>query len=93
MLKLGHSAETGTYQAMIHPLVPYALRGFLWYQGESNNGEGMLYTPKKQALIEGWRKQFRRRTPRSSSCNSPPTTTVRNAQSTSRASGGRSRRP
>jgi sialate O-acetylesterase len=58
-LKVGHGADTGTYQAMIHPLVPYALRGFLWYQGESNNGEGMLYTSKKQALIAGWRKQFR----------------------------------
>lgn len=58
LLKIGHNAETGTYQAMIHPLVPYALRGFLWYQGESNNGEGMLYTTKKQALIAGWRKQF-----------------------------------
>lgn len=58
LLKLGHNAETGTYQAMIHPLVPFALRGFIWYQGESNNGEGMLYTTKKQALITGWRKQF-----------------------------------
>jgi sialate O-acetylesterase len=59
LLKLGHAAEAGTYQAMIHPLVPYGLRGFLWYQGESNNGEGMLYTTKMQALIAGWRKQFR----------------------------------
>ena len=59
LLKLGHAAETGTYQAMVHPLVPYALRGFLWYQGESNNGEGMLYTAKMKALIAGWRKQFR----------------------------------
>ena len=58
LLKLGHNGETGTYQAMIHPLVPYALRGFLWYQGESNNGEGMLYFEKKKALIKGWRKQF-----------------------------------
>lgn len=58
LLALGHNQETGTYQAMIHPLVPYALRGFLWYQGESNNGEGMLYTTKKRALISGWRKQF-----------------------------------
>lgn len=57
-LKLGSNQETGTYQAMIHPLVPYALRGFIWYQGESNNGEGMLYTAKMQALIAGWRKQF-----------------------------------
>ncbi|MES2923956.1 MAG: sialate O-acetylesterase [Verrucomicrobiota bacterium] len=59
LLKLGSGAETGTYQAMIHPLVPYALRGFLWYQGESNNGEGMLYAAKMKALIAGWRKQFR----------------------------------
>ncbi|MEO7098561.1 MAG: sialate O-acetylesterase [Luteolibacter sp.] len=57
-LKLGHTTEAGTYQAMIHPLVPYALRGFLWYQGEANNGEGMLYRTKMQALIAGWRKQF-----------------------------------
>lgn len=58
LLKLGHNGETGTYQAMIHPLVPYALRGFLWYQGESNNGEGMAYTSKMEALIRGWRHQF-----------------------------------
>ena len=57
-LKLGHGEETGLYQAMIHPLVPYAVRGFLWYQGESNNGEAMAYTTKMQALIVGWRKQF-----------------------------------
>lgn len=57
--KVGSGADVGTYQAMIHPLVPYALRGFLWYQGESNNGEGMLYTAKMQALIAGWRKQFK----------------------------------
>ncbi|GAA5119936.1 discoidin domain-containing protein [Luteolibacter yonseiensis] len=59
LLKLGSGSEVGTYQAMIHPLVPYALRGFLWYQGESNNGEGMAYTAKMQALIAGWRKQFK----------------------------------
>ncbi len=58
LLKIGHTSDAGTYQAMIHPLVPYALRGFLWYQGESNNGEGMLYTAKMQALIAGWRQQF-----------------------------------
>lgn len=57
-LNLGHNQETGTYQAMIHPLVPYALRGFIWYQGESNNGEGMLYEAKMRALIRGWRRMF-----------------------------------
>lgn len=58
VLALGSGQETGTYQAMIHPLAPYALRGFLWYQGESNNGEGMAYELKMEALIAGWRKQF-----------------------------------
>jgi sialate O-acetylesterase len=41
---------------MIAPLVPYGIRGALWYQGESNNGEGMLYAEKMKALINGWRK-------------------------------------
>jgi sialate O-acetylesterase len=59
LLKLGHNAETGTYQAMIHPLAPYALRGFLWYQGESNRSDGMAHFPKKLALIKGWRARFR----------------------------------
>jgi sialate O-acetylesterase len=57
-LPLGHGQALGTYQAMIHPLVPYGIRGFLWYQGESNLGEGMLYTLKMEALIKGWRQQF-----------------------------------
>ncbi len=47
---------TTLYNAMIHPLVGYALRGAIWYQGESNHYEGMLYRDKTQALVEGWRK-------------------------------------
>ncbi|MGV3720572.1 MAG: sialate O-acetylesterase, partial [Actinomycetota bacterium] len=43
------------YNGMIHPLVPFAIRGALWYQGESNNGEGMLYYEKMKALVGGWR--------------------------------------
>ena len=49
------SLPTGIYNAKIHPLLPYAIRGAIWYQGESNNGEGMLYRDKMQALIDGWR--------------------------------------
>ena len=51
---------TGLYQGMIHGVTPYALKGFIWYQGESNNGEGMLYATKKRALINGWREVFDR---------------------------------
>ncbi len=46
---------TGLYNGMIHPIAPFALRGFLWYQGESNNGQGMQYYHLKRGLIEGWR--------------------------------------
>jgi sialate O-acetylesterase len=45
----------GMYNAMIHPLVPFAVRGVIWYQGESNLNDGMLYCHKMRALIEGWR--------------------------------------
>nr|MDQ2732858.1 sialate O-acetylesterase [Armatimonadota bacterium] len=44
------------YYGMIYPVAPYGIRGAIWYQGESNHGEGMAYTPKMRALIEGWRK-------------------------------------
>ncbi len=44
------------FNGRIAPLVPYAIRGALWYQGESNASEGMLYLEKMKALISGWRK-------------------------------------
>jgi sialate O-acetylesterase len=53
-----HQQPTVLYNAMIHPLVPMAVRGAIWYQGESNRGEGMLYFNKMQALINGWRTVF-----------------------------------
>ncbi|HJN17258.1 MAG TPA: sialate O-acetylesterase, partial [Armatimonadota bacterium] len=34
------------------------IRGAIWYQGESNHGEGMLYTEKTRAQINGWREVF-----------------------------------
>lgn len=45
------------YQKMIKPLAPFALKGFLWYQGESNCflGETISYTYKMEALINNWR--------------------------------------
>ncbi|GIW81112.1 MAG: hypothetical protein KatS3mg105_2919 [Gemmatales bacterium] len=50
-----HQSPLALYNGMIHPLLPYAVRGVIWYQGESNNGEGMLYHEKMKALIAGWR--------------------------------------
>ena len=56
--KPGRGTPSHMYNAMIHPLLPYTIKGALWYQGESNNGEGMLYHEKMKALIAGWRSVF-----------------------------------
>jgi len=53
--QINHQSALALYNGMIAPLVPYRIRGALWYQGESNNGEGMLYNEKMKALILGWR--------------------------------------
>ncbi len=50
-----HQEPAKLYNGMIAPLVPYAVRGAIWYQGESNGGEGISYFYKKKALITGWR--------------------------------------
>ena len=47
---------TALYNGMIHPLCPFALRGAIWYQGESNASEGKLYTERMKALVGGWRQ-------------------------------------
>jgi sialate O-acetylesterase len=43
---------------MIRPFVPFAIRGALWYQGESNGFEGTAYAGKMRGLIEGWRREW-----------------------------------
>ncbi len=46
---------TGIFNGQVAPLIPYAMRGVLWYQGESNRGDGLAYRDKMEALIRGWR--------------------------------------
>jgi sialate O-acetylesterase len=46
------------HHAMIAPLVPYALRGVIWYQGESNVGRHSEYRALFTAMIEDWRGQW-----------------------------------
>ena len=51
-----NTEATSIYNAMIAPLVGYGIRGVLWYQGESNRTDGMLYSEKMKALIGSWRR-------------------------------------
>ena len=48
------------YDSMVKPLVPFSLRGFIWYQGESNLVAGDVdnYPLKMRALIQGWRNAW-----------------------------------
>jgi len=43
------------FNGKIAPVVPYAIRGSLWCQGESNSGDGRLYAARMEALVKGWR--------------------------------------
>ena len=46
------------FNAMVNPMVPFAVRGVLWYQGERNRYDGEIYSTKLKALIDGWRKNW-----------------------------------
>lgn len=43
------------YNAMISPLVPYAIKGAIWYQGESNAGRAYEYRTLFPTMIQSWR--------------------------------------
>lgn len=57
----GHAHAPATlYNAMIAPLVPYTVRGALWYQGESNAGahQAYLYRRLFETMIRDWRRRW-----------------------------------
>jgi sialate O-acetylesterase len=56
--QINHQSPLALYNGMIHPLIKLPIRGAIWYQGESNNGEGLLYRDKMEGLITGWRKAW-----------------------------------
>ena len=47
------------YHGMIAPLIPYALRGAIWYQGESNAGRARQYRTLFPNMIQNWRDDWR----------------------------------
>ena len=49
---------TCMYNTKIAPLLPYGIRGFLWYQGEGNSGQPDLYKQLQPAMITDWRIRF-----------------------------------
>lgn len=50
---------TGLYNGMISPLQPFAIKGVIWYQGESDTKKAEQYQILFPALIESWRKAWK----------------------------------
>lgn len=46
------------FNGMIHPLIPYAIKGAIWYQGENNAERAVQYRKAFPLLISDWRKQW-----------------------------------
>ena len=47
------------FNGMVHPFMPYAMRGVIWYQGEHNTGEPWSYAKMFTAMIQDWRGRWR----------------------------------
>ncbi len=46
------------YNAMLHPLINYTMKGVIWYQGESNAEKAFLYRSLFPAMIKNWRSDW-----------------------------------
>ena len=58
ILPLNQHSPSRLYNAMIHPLIPFAIKGAIWYQGESNRGEAILYEKLFPTMIKNWRDDW-----------------------------------
>lgn len=57
-LNRGNRFPTVLYNAMINPLIPYTIKGTLWYQGESNRNEPQKYKELFPAMVKDWRTRW-----------------------------------
>ena len=57
-LSIGRHTISALYNSMIAPVIPFAIRGVLWYQGESNQLEPYKYREMFPDLIESWRENW-----------------------------------
>lgn len=53
------NAPAGAFSGMISPLVPFGIKGVLWYQGEGNIGQAEAYKTAFPILIKDWRERWK----------------------------------
>ncbi|MEJ7684169.1 MAG: sialate O-acetylesterase [Segetibacter sp.] len=56
--QLNSNSPTVLFNAMINPLIPYTIKGVIWYQGESNVGRAEQYKRLFPLMIEDWRDKW-----------------------------------
>ncbi len=56
--KIWANAPTAIFNAMVYPIIPYTVKGVVWYQGESNRREPGLYSRLFPAMIQDWRERW-----------------------------------
>ncbi|HEX5026146.1 MAG TPA: sialate O-acetylesterase [Agriterribacter sp.] len=54
-----NSYPTLLFNAMVNPLIPYAMAGVIWYQGESNAGRAYQYSKAFPLMINDWRSRWK----------------------------------
>ena len=59
IMVMGPNLPSVLYNAMIHPLVPYSIKGAIWYQGESNVGRAEQYSRLFPKMINDWRSHWK----------------------------------
>jgi sialate O-acetylesterase len=57
-LKRGNRFPTVLFNAMINPLIPYTIKGTIWYQGEANTSQPTLYKSLFPAMVKDWRSRW-----------------------------------
>lgn len=54
----GQHRPANLYNARVRPILPYAIRGTIWYQGESNAGRAYQYREMFPLMIQNWREEW-----------------------------------
>jgi Domain of unknown function (DUF303). len=57
-IDFSRNTPTALFNAMINPLVPFSIKGAIWYQGENNVPNPSVYYKLFPAMIADWRKVF-----------------------------------
>ena len=58
VVTLEKNSPSGLFNAMISPLIPYTIKGVIWYQGESNRNNANQYSALFKNMINDWREKW-----------------------------------